>query len=342
MTYWAKQAKKVGFEKVDVLTTTPVEKELEGIDERIVIPANGKSFLSRFIQDEGLKWKSNLKTFIQSHAHKKYDLVVISGGPFMHFGISKLIKKQWGAQVFLDYRDPFAVNPRFHNSKLKIAIKQYFERKFNKKADRVISVNQYCLQLLSGYEHKPSKFSVIPNGYDETEINDLPALTLKNPAKLNLLYAGTIFPDRNPEGMLEAVNAFHGEVKIHHVGKEDELLQGENVEQYGLKSYKEMLALIKKSDIAFLVTSGKPFESTTKIYDYMAMKIPVMIISSGVLKTGSLASETHDYPTYWLKNDVADIQEQLKLILKNGKVEVTRQAKCSRFEGLKKLYELAN
>ena len=83
-----------------------------------------KSILSFIIKDEGLSWISQLKAYlIKTQLPIKFDVVLITGGPFMHFSIAKFIKKRFkNTQVILDYRDPFAHNPVFSNNPLKIKL----------------------------------------------------------------------------------------------------------------------------------------------------------------------------------------------------------------------------
>ena len=51
-------------------------------------------------------------------------------------------------KVILNFRDPFSSNPRFNDGFIKKTVKRYFERSFIAAADYVITVNEYCANLM--------------------------------------------------------------------------------------------------------------------------------------------------------------------------------------------------
>ena len=340
MTYWAENFTQLeSTASVDVITTTPFEQASPGVRNHFVVPLTGSHPLSKVIRDEGLVWKGAVRDFLKSHPELVYDHVVISGGPFMHFGLVDFFKKRWGCQVILDYRDPFANNPRFGNQGLKTAVKQHYEKRFNRVADHVLSVNPHCVRLLSGFEEN-GKYAVVPNGYDEREFHNLSAQPLQQAHDLQVVYAGSIYPDRDPALFLKA--AEEESVGFHHIGRESDLVDYEasNHHSYGMRTYLEMLQLSLSADIGLVVTMGAPFETTTKIYDYMGLGLPILIVTNGEPETGSLHEETKEYPVIWTRNTVSDIREALgrAKALKAGAREP--RTTCSRREGLRQLIEL--
>jgi len=345
VSYWAKNFKKqIDKEaQIDVLTSTAFEQKSFGIDNQIRITKNKKSILSFLIKDEGLDWSKSIKTFFIENPEIKYDIVLMSGGPFMQFNLIKWMKNRWTCRVILDYRDPFSNNPRFKNSFIKKRIKRYFEKKYNKAADSIITVNTFCLSLLSVYKSNPEKFFVIPNGYDETGLNEIsPADISDKMADLNLIYAGSITEDRHPGELIKALKKFNKEIKFHHVGRETDLVDYSNqsVENYGVRSYEETLAFIKSCQIGLVITSGVEFESTTKIYDYMGVGVKILILTNGKVKTGSLHEETKEYNVVWAENNEDAIVEILSVLKNQQNLKLTPYTECSRKEGLKKLAKL--
>ena len=87
------------------------------------VPMEGSSSLSALIKDEGLIWKKNVQSYLEQ-SNLQPDFVVITGGPFMQFRLTKWLKKRFNCKVILDYRDPFADNPGYANSGIKKAIKK--------------------------------------------------------------------------------------------------------------------------------------------------------------------------------------------------------------------------
>ena len=80
-------------------------------------------YFGYLIKDEGVSWAKAVKKILLELDLKTYAYMVFSGTPFMQFGLTGSIKARSRAKVILDYRDPFAVNPRFNNSKLKFCMK---------------------------------------------------------------------------------------------------------------------------------------------------------------------------------------------------------------------------
>jgi glycosyltransferase involved in cell wall biosynthesis len=337
VSYWAKHFKKYSPQSEVYLITSTESADDSYLDEYFCVKSTAKPILSHFIKDEGLKWEADIKNRLAKEKISPTH-VVISGSPFMQFGLVPFLKEKYSAKVILDYRDPFATNPRFENSIVKVLIKRFFEKSYNKSADIILSVNKYCLELLYGYKSFPAKFSVIPNGYDDSS---LPKLDSKKEKKdsFNFIYAGTFYEDRSPEIFLSTIEKLEN-IKLVHLGKPSPYLENSKSVIYeGMKPYPKMLELISNQDAGLIITSGEPFESTTKIYDYIAMKIPIFVITSGELYTGAIADDLKGYPSVWAKNNEQDILDGIQK-LQSLKVDQIDIEKFSRSAGLKKLISL--
>lgn len=337
ISYWAKHFKEHSPEsEVYVITSTENPSDLN-IDKIITVKSKTKKLLSYLIKDEGLNWGASIKEELM-----KYKLspthIVISGSPFMQFALIPFFKKQYSAKILLDYRDPFAVNPRFKNSGFKVWMKRYFERKFNREANAILSVNSYCLELLEGYKKDQSKFDVIANGYDESEMPKLKS-EKKPESTFNLVYAGTFYEDRSPKVLLEALST-DDNLKLVHMGRTSTYLENSNSVIYeGMKNYKEMLSSIGNQNAGLIITSGEPFESTTKVYDYIAMKVPIFVITSGEIGKGAIADDLANYPSVWAQNNTKSILEGIEKLKHLGNLD-TDVEHFSRENGLKKLISI--
>ncbi len=335
ITYWAKNLSRINPEySCDVISTVPNPNPV-GIEDYMHIP-NPKQPKGP-IKDEGITWKKEIKQSILEK-NKNYDVVVMSGSPFMYFSLTSFFQKR-GSKVILDYRDPFANNPRFDNSVIKIKAKEYYESKFNKQADKILTVNQYCLELLSGYSQSNKKFEIIKNGYEDLPVEGNSNILSKS--EVNFIYTGTFFADRNPNNLLDVIGQF-GNHKFHHVGRETDIFNHSGINSYGLMPYSSMLSAIDESDICVSFSSGKPFESTTKIYDYIYRKKPIWIISNQEIKNGGIWDELKDYPkVVWSINDRKSIEKDLPIVLElinqNADIDVSPY---SRKSGLLKLINL--
>jgi hypothetical protein len=343
MTFWAKNWKAIHpNDKVTVLTNTSFSKKATGVDLQYFVPTvPSSSLISKGIKDEGINWSQPLLACIEANKINA-DIAVISGSPFMHFGIQKQLQKQ-GIKTIIDYRDPFASNPRFGNSKVKVAIKKHFEKKFNRQANAILTVNDYCLHLLAGYNTEDARYTVIKNGYDDS-ITRSEEDILQNKLEVNFIYGGTFFEDRSALPLLMVLNK--EKHKLHHIGAENEfskrLENNENYCSYGLRSYDELMKGLFESDVCVLFSSGKAFESTTKVYDYIAANKTIWIISNTKVTSGALFEELKKYPkVLFSKNDVNSLKNDLPKVLEiiNDSIHYNPES-FSRRNGLEKLSQL--
>jgi len=337
MSYWAQNFKLHLPNSTIYLITTTKNPSTKGIDKAISTSPNQGSLLSYIIKDKGIGWKLAIIDALKKNNINDLTHVIISGGPFMQFSLTGYFKKEFRAKVVLDYRDPFAINPRFQNSRLKVAIKRFFEHRFNKSADLILSVNKYCLELLSGFEKQKKKYELIPNGFNEQLLPEITNGETKN-KRLTIIYAGTFYEDRSPVNFLKALQK-EEYIVLNHIGKPSEYLANSaNVNEFGMRPYSEMLGLIKKSNVGLIITSGEPFESTTKIYDYIALQKPILVVTSGKLYSGAINQDLKNYPAVWCKNDEESIRKAFKELTKIQSIEVD-SSNYSRKKGLEKLIQ---
>lgn len=302
-----------------------------------VVPKSGLSIMSRLIQDEGVVWRSNLKKVFESQYFDRPDVIIITGGPFMHFSLTKWLKQRYQTKVILDYRDPFAVNPGFDNSGLKVMIKRFFEKRFNREADALVTVNDYCGKLVEFFDTKPN--AIVQNGYDESvEVN------FTNPvldSNLNLVYAGKFYFD--PAPIQKAVE--ESECRLTYIGPDEQQfhLSSKAIESKGFVPYPEAIRAIASADIGIIQTYGHEFQSTTKIFDYVRCGRVILIISNDKIEEGSIHDELIHYPNvFWAKNDSESIKVALDNIKKHEylKPPANFGEKYSRKFQLTKLIEL--
>jgi hypothetical protein len=302
--------------------------------------------LNLFIKDEGLSWKYSVKKELERRPDLNYDVVILSGGPFMHFALVPYLKERFNAKVFLDFRDPFAVNPRFENSQFKILFKSYCEKVFIKAADHILAVNASCMKLLSSYSTEKS--SIISNGYDDRLLDQL-SLTkqLSVIGRLRFTYIGKFYDDCRPDTFLRTICAEgSGSYSFEYAGSNTAVLNNFKDETmvtiHGSLPYRDTVRILNKADIGLIFTGGKPFESTTKIFDYIGLEKAILIITEGEVQTGELHEITHDYPkVFWSRNTESDISAVLHL-LKNQNLNFSNLARQehSRRAGLVKLINL--
>lgn len=350
ITYWAKNLKRLDprVDKCHVITTTEqVDRAMSGVDEVFVVPTSSSSFFGRVFKfDPGAAWLKNLELFISEKApYHKYDYVVLTGNPFFHFFILRKLKNM-GIKSIIDFRDPLANNPRSIKAdslkrKVKSALLHFAENYFIKTSSLTITVNHYCAELLSGFKRYRKKVHVIDNGFDESYFSDLLEPKVSS-GPLSLVYAGSLYADRSASPLINVISN-NGDFIFNHIGNINSELKGvDNVISHGLKSYPETIKLMNNYQITVIFTSGYNFESTTKIFDYIALNKTILILTEGQLKTGALHDITESYPNvFWAKNNVESINNVLAEIKSTPFSQVAfEKMKYSREAGLKQLINL--
>lgn len=331
ITYWATNCLQHGLKPI-VITATENPTSIEG-GEVMYVPDPGREGL--LIKDEGKSWYPALKKAV-ADLSTPVDVAIITGGPFMHMAIAKDCRRELGCKVILDFRDPFAIIPRFDQSKIRVWVKRQWERSFCKAADVVLTVNQYCADLL---ETGNTPVHIIDNGYDERLI---PAPLPVEPK--TFVYTGSFFPDRDPGKMLEVLRGLPEEVHFIHVGTPYEgntmFRAWDRFEEKGLIPYADAMELLSKAEVATLVVSGEPFESTTKVFDYLAMNKKILVVANRPLVEGALFNILKDYPNKVIcDNNVESIDRAAKKILSMTSQPYDAE-QWSRKRGLEKLVEL--
>lgn len=351
VTYWAENIKKLDaeVENVSVITATKGATVTEYIDEVKYIPTAERSIFGKLLKfDKGASWYPKLKQYIVDNIKTgDFDYVILTGNPFLHFYIIRKFKKL-GIKTITDFRDPMAINPRGSKPKsfkqrVKLRFLKFSEKRFIALSDICITVNKYCKDLLVGSREYSQKIKIIDNGYDERNISNL-STKAPNFLGTDLVYSGSLYKDRCPDNLIIAIQMV-GNYTFHHIGDPFEQIIGQkNVISHGFVSYEKNLTLINTFDITLIFTSGHPFESTTKVFDYIGLNKIILIITDGELQAGALADITKDYPyVFWAHNTVQNIKEALLAI---KKVESTERGSnftsesYSRRSGLKSLLSL--
>ena len=298
VSYWADEIAKLNIEPTVI---TAIEQTTKKKYPVYYVPnSNQKRVLSSFIKDEGYSWELDLIHFFKENSSQlNFDYVLISGGPFMHMGISPYLKTLFPKiKVILDFRDPFGHNPRFKEPRFKRSLKHFFETKFIKNAHETIVVNKFCKALIKYNQD----VKIIENGFDERLLPEINTDDELSNGELTFVYAGKLYTDRPPLNFCKVLIT-DDELIFKYIGpdkKNIEPIVSDNIVYEGVLSYKDTLNSINQSSIGLIFTGGEPFESTTKIFDYIALNKRILIITEGIPKTGNLYEITKDYPnTLW-------------------------------------------
>ncbi len=242
---------------------------------------------AHYVNTLGYFWRVALERYFARTA-LSFDVVVISGNPFACFDFAAFAHAQWGARVVLDYRDPFALNPRFKYEPAALNKAIFIEAGYNFQADLILAVNEECVELVVG--HGEHRTEIVANGYDERIAAAVVPAELDR-RRINFVHAGSLYYYGRVEELLGALEpARHC---LHHVGHPPALsaamVESGVLELHGLQPYPIALSIVAGADcgIVFLTDSG--FESTTKIFDYLCFDLDVLVISPDDTPRGALA-----------------------------------------------------
>ncbi len=250
-------------------------------------------------------WRYGLEKYFNDSA-SHFDVVILSGNPFSCFDFAAYAKRRWHARVILDYRDPFGNNPRFQYTDEARDQAKYAERGYNFQADAISVVNDYCIGLVEG--GSDADIINIPNGFDERILETVRSIDLPGD-KINIVHAGSFTHDRSPEHILAALDP--EKHAFHHVGNasgvELHLLANDVVVQHGRLPYVEALGIVGGADLGLVFLSEQNFETTTKLYDYLAMGIDVLLCTNGAVGSGAVADVLEGQDgVFWCRNTAED------------------------------------
>jgi len=334
IAYWHEHIKQYNWQSLVITATDPLEPN----EEVILVEAESKGgILNKIIKDVGINWMSSLKRSLKKYHAEEFDAILITGGPFMHMLLTRFLKSHFNAKIILDFRDPFYANPRFRTSFLKDQIKLFFQNRFLKHCDEVITVNNECAQLISH-----PQIHIINNGYDDKILNQIKAnyaIAYDQASAIKACAIGRIDDDFDFSIFYQILKS-RDDISFDYIGDNSLTLYLDKVNHYGKKSYRQALEFVGEHELCILFTSGLSFESSTKIFDYLALTKKLLIITQGQPKTGSMHEITQDYPNvYWAENKIESIGNAIDA-LRFQPIHQSNPYPFSRAAGLEKLINI--
>lgn len=296
MSYWVNNIENVSNKKyVPTVLTSSIDKSnsKQEFVKRIKSPFNNPFF-----------WTLKLiPTLLKSIYDKSF--VVITGSPFALFWLAFLLfflKKK----VILDFRDPYANNPIHNIGSLKKIIKIIYEYLVCFFAYKVITVNEECSKLI--YCNK-KKMIIIENGFNEKILNKI---NRRDVVEKTISYSGKLSQGRDLNDFIEKMRLSPTlkDFKIVYTGPDfSKIKNKDHVISYGQVSYQENLEIISSCEFTLLLFAGYSFESSTKIFDYIGLKKPIIVYSANRIKHGAIAKIMTKYSNsfYFEGEDFKDI-----------------------------------
>lgn len=169
----------------------------------------------------------------------------------------------------------------------------------------------------------------------------LPKTISKNDRVVRLVYAGSFSQDRNPRNLIQAVKDVLG-FELHHFGAKYKLHHGTNsrIISHGKVNQFQMNDILNGFEIG-VVYCGHNFESTTKVYDYIAKNLHILIITpQNNPKPKTLATELAGLQgIHWVVDNVQAIRQFLQTFI-NYPISRPQRKFFSRKAGTEQLIDL--
>lgn len=282
-------------------------------------------------------YKSALKKEL---ALKKYDIILITVGPYFTLWLIKFIKRMTNISVIVDYRDLWRNSYRAneHVNELKSALKIYAVEKPSLKCvsgytscdEKSVAVLKEQYAFLS---HVPSES--ILNGYDDAELNYVSVnndVEYKNNSTVIGIYGKFAYyiGQDNLQWFVEELNKLiihkNEEIKIIHYGNREEYFErvlkdtGIHYEWRGFVEYKVgMNALANEANVLMAANDVK-IGYGTKIFDYIYLNKPVIMFAV----EGSVSKEfVSSFENGYAFTNREELAEALEIIISNRPKQLT-------------------
>lgn len=235
---------------------------------------------------------------------QRFDVALISGGPFYQFRCSVLLKKN-KIPFIVDYRDLHISSPIkrkrigvINRLKFSISFPARFFQEYNciRHADMITVVAPEMKENIASYfKISESKIKIVYNGFDDAMLEGIEINQSDNKVFTIGYFGKLMYYDQELSQMLfQAINKINCKkikVKILHIGPENSniydyfkanQIKGEQwYECLGQKEYRKGMECLASCD-ACVLEYAYPEGPGTKVFDYIFLNKPII----GVLKPG--------------------------------------------------------
>ncbi len=288
------------------------------------------------------------------------DIVVSTGPPHSMHLIALGLKKKLGIKWLADFRDPWTQIDFYHYlmlSKRADTKHKRLEKTVLTNADIISTVSKHCAQELEKIANKEVK--IVTNGYDPEDFRKTQQFDYRS---FSITHLGSMNNDRNPEALwialrnlLKETPGLENFLKIKLIGKTDFSVI-HDIEKYDLLNFleniqylphNEAISLASNSAILLLPINNTPNIMgimTGKIFEYLALKRPILLIGNNAGDAAKTIEETKSGKSFGYEetHQIQSYLEEQFIKFKNKSLEVNSQnlEKYSRIELSKKMADL--
>lgn len=274
-----------------------------------------------------------LDAFNKETDSKKYDIVIVSGGPFYTFAIAKTAKYK-GIPCILDFRDPWIFDYReakefFSPKKIFTKIKEFpKERSAVKAASAVVTVTDgWKHDFVKFYPSQKDKFYTILNGYDDEMLRNLQKVNFNNQGKKIIGVFGKLFyyTEKYSKVFLNGIKELTDIFSILQIGEKEENAEQlmrecsvplDTLESIGFFPYKEGIEYLMNADV-LLIIDVRASAIGTKIYDYIFLGKPIIFVGP---KTTQFAKIVGSIKGNYVCSTESEVTAAFKEILSKNKI----------------------
>lgn len=250
-----------------------------------------------FIPDARKFWiKPSVKYLEEYLKNNKVDAIITTGPPHSAHMIGLHLKNKSNIPWLADFRDPWTNIDYYKDLKLsKSADRKHhkLEKMVLENADAVSVISPGMSREFDGIVKR--NYHIIPNGYDEEDINT--TIENKKSDYFILSHIGSLTKTRTPQSLLKVLGEmvienkeFASKLKIRNVGKLD-INALETIKKYKLESYLELIDYLPHNEVIseqatasmlLLLVNNTPNAKlilTGKIFEYLASGRPIICIA---------------------------------------------------------------
>jgi len=252
------------------------------------------------------------KTQVMKHMRKvdnDYD-IIISGYPSLStHQIARKLKNRNNLWI-ADFRDPIPYKSL--NSKITYFYYKRLQKKYSRKADRVVYLSESSLPVISKDVKDKGKFILVPNGFDLEDLVFLENSKSFGKKIFRIAYVGGLYGGKRDlsflfsslSNLIKDNKIQEGQVEMHYAGKDFMYLK-EQFNSYNLKveivnhgyvNRLESLLIQKNSDLIVINTWNTKEEKgivTGKIYEAFLLKKQILGIVNGTVPNSELKTMIH-------------------------------------------------
>jgi glycosyltransferase involved in cell wall biosynthesis len=226
---------------------------------------------------------------------RDFSAIISFAQPWSDHLIGLQLRRLTGKPWLAHFSDPWIDSPYIQGTEKQRRAWRDQEEAVIREADAVIFVNSQTAELVM-QKYPPAwqqKVHVIPHGYDADILSRIPVPPRKRGAKLRLLYTGSFYHHRTPEGLLTAMHSLTQTQPLADLL--EVVLIGQNVETYQAKavqmglgdlirtsgpiSFTESLQAASEADVLLVIDAPSQSPNLflpSKLVDYLVFHKPIL------------------------------------------------------------------